>query len=57
MKIIFKNIFLPKKINNKMKAKLLIISLLAIFAMASCRKQQCPAYGKINTKSSVAKPC
>jgi len=38
-----------------MKAKLLIICLLAIAAMSSCRRQQCPAYGKATPKSAVEK--
>jgi hypothetical protein len=29
-----------------MKAKLIIALFLASFVFASCRKQQCPAYGK-----------
>ncbi|WP_394993204.1 hypothetical protein [Emticicia sp.] len=38
-----------------MKPKLLIVSLLMIIAMASCRRQQCPAYGKISPKNAVEK--
>jgi hypothetical protein len=36
-----------------MKIKLLILSLLVVVAMASCRRQQCPAYGKIAPKATV----
>jgi hypothetical protein len=38
-----------------MKIKLLILSLLVVVAMASCRRQQCPAYGKIAPKATVDK--
>ena len=38
-----------------MKYKLLVISLLAIIGMASCKRQQCPAYGKTTPKSVVEK--
>jgi hypothetical protein len=38
-----------------MKPKLLILSLLMIVALASCRRQQCPAYGKIAPKTMVDK--
>jgi hypothetical protein len=38
-----------------MKSKLLILSLLTILGMASCRRQQCPAYGKIAPKTVVEK--
>lgn len=38
-----------------MKSKLLIVSLLMIVAMASCRRQQCPAYGKVSPKTIVEK--
>jgi len=37
-----------------MKIKLLILSLLVV-AMASCRRQQCPAYGKIAPKITIDK--
>ncbi|WP_460471349.1 hypothetical protein [Emticicia fontis] len=38
-----------------MKPKLLILSLLVVAAMTSCRKQQCPAYGKVSPKSVAEK--
>jgi hypothetical protein len=38
-----------------MKSKLFILSLLMIIGMASCRRQQCPAYGKITPKTVVDK--
>ncbi len=38
-----------------MKSKLLIVSLLMIVAMASCKRQQCPAYGKVAPKTVVDK--
>lgn len=38
-----------------MKSKLLIVSFLVIGAMASCKRQQCPAYGKIAPKTVVEK--
>jgi hypothetical protein len=47
------------KIKNQktveMKSKLLILSLLVIGAMASCKRQQCPAYGKTTPKAIVEK--
>ena len=36
-----------------MKIKLLILSLLVVVTIASCRRQQCPAYGKIAPKAAV----
>ena len=36
-----------------MKAKLVLIALLASVAFASCKKKQCPAYGKITPTKSV----
>ncbi|CAH0996024.1 hypothetical protein EMA8858_02154 [Emticicia aquatica] len=38
-----------------MKSKLLILSLLMIIGMASCRRQQCPAYGKATPKAAIEK--
>ncbi|WP_255408950.1 hypothetical protein [Emticicia sp. TH156] len=38
-----------------MKAKVLILFLLAGALMASCRRQQCPAYGKTTPKSVAEK--
>jgi hypothetical protein len=38
-----------------MKIKLLILSLLVVGAMASCKRQQCPAYGKITPKTIIDK--
>jgi hypothetical protein len=38
-----------------MKSKLLIISLLMIIGIASCKRQQCPAYGKVVPKNAVEK--
>ncbi len=38
-----------------MKSKLLIISLLMIIGMASCKRQQCPAYGKVAPKNALEK--
>lgn len=38
-----------------MKVKLLILSLLVVGAMASCKRQQCPAYGKTAPKTTVEK--
>lgn len=38
-----------------MKIKLLILSLLVVGAMASCKRQQCPAYGKTPPKTTVEK--
>jgi hypothetical protein len=41
--------------NTNMKSKLLILSLLMIIGMASCRRQQCPAYGKATPKAAIEK--
>lgn len=38
-----------------MKVKILILSLLVVGAMASCKRQQCPAYGKTAPKTIVDK--
>ena len=38
-----------------MKIKLMIFSLLVVGAMTSCRRQQCPAYGKIIPKITIDK--
>ncbi len=38
-----------------MKSKLLIISLLVIAGLASCKRQQCPAYGKVAPKAAMEK--
>ncbi len=43
------------KIEILMKVKLLIFSLLVVGAMASCKRQQCPAYGKTTPKTTVDK--
>jgi len=43
------------KIEILMKVKLLILSLLVVGAMASCKRQQCPAYGKTAPKTTVDK--
>jgi hypothetical protein len=44
-----------QKIQILMKIKLMILSLLIVGAMTSCRRQQCPAYGKIAPKATVDK--
>lgn len=38
-----------------MKVKILILSLLVAGAMTSCKRQQCPAYGKTAPKTIVDK--
>jgi hypothetical protein len=43
------------KIKFLMKVKILILSLLVVGAMASCKRQQCPAYGKTAPKTIVDK--
>ncbi len=45
----------PYKFLFKMKSKLLIISFLMILGVASCKRQQCPAYGKVAPKNAVEK--
>ncbi|AFK03754.1 hypothetical protein Emtol_2618 [Emticicia oligotrophica DSM 17448] len=38
-----------------MKVKLLIFSLIVVASMASCKRQQCPAYGKTAPKNTIEK--
>jgi len=38
-----------------MRPKLLILFLLVGATMTSCRRQQCPAYGKVSPKEIVEK--
>jgi hypothetical protein len=43
------------KIEILMKVKILILSLIVVGVLASCRRQQCPAYGKIAPKATIDK--
>lgn len=54
--MLYKPLYIERiKTEILMKVKILILSLLVVGAMASCKRQQCPAYGKTAPKTTVDK--